>query len=375
MMVFENKTVLILSQQDWGTMFLSKHHYAVELGKMSNHVYYIEGPNSDMSLAKGEVKVSQTEYPNVYFVKHRLYFPLFVKFKLPVLYGFLITGHIKKLIRKLPDKVDAVISFDISNTLPLPAFGNCSKILIAADDSKDKAAVAAAKGASAVLSVAKELLVKYECYDVPLYNLGHGVASYFINDKIEEATNERLQIGLSGNFLRRDLDRDVMLQIFRENPEVQFNLWGSYDYANSNLASDNDGDTLKFIDTLKQLTNVHLHGQVLPRVLAEELKKMDGFLICYDIDRDQSGGTNYHKVLEYLATGKVIVSNNITTYDTPDKLIEMPAERNNVKLPALFKEVIANISKHNAAQEQQRRIAFAKDHSYISNLQKIASFL
>lgn len=375
MMVFENKTVLILSQQDWGTMFLSKHHYAVELGKMGNHVYYIEGPNSDMSLNKGEVKIFSTEHPNVYYVKHRLSFPLFVKFKLPAVYNFLITRHIKKLIHKLPHKVDAVISFDISNTLPLPAFGNCSKILIAADDSKDKAAVEAAKGASAVLSIAKEYLVKYEGCGIPLYNLGHGVASYFINDNIDETTNDRLQIGLSGNFLRRDLDRDTMLHIFRENPEVDFNLWGSYDYANSNLASGNDADTLKFIDTLKQLTNVHLHGQILPRVLAEELKKMDGFLICYDIDRDQSGGTNYHKVLEYLATGKVIVSNNITTYDTSDRLIEMPAERNNVKLPTLFKEVVANIPIHNAAQEQQRRIAFAKDHSYISNLQKIASFL
>lgn len=375
MMVFENKTVLILSQQDWGTMFLSKHHYAVELGKMGNHVYYIEGPNSDMSLSKGEVRIFSTEHPNVYFVKHRLSFPLFVKFKLPGLYNFLITRHVKKLIGKLPHKVDAVISFDISNTLPLPAFGNCAKILIAADDSKDKVAVEAAVGASAVLSIAKEYLVKYEGCGIPLYNLGHGVASYFINDKIDETVNGQLQIGMSGNFLRRDLDRETMLRIFIENPEIVFNLWGSYEYANSNLSSDNDADTLRFIDTVKKCGNVRLHGQVLPRVLAEELKKMDGFLICYDIDKDQSGGTNYHKVLEYLATGKVIVSNNITTYDTADRLIEMPAERNNLKLPALFKEVVANINKYNAVSQQQKRITYAKDHSYVSNLQKIAFYL
>lgn len=374
-MVFENKTVLILSQQDWGTMFLSKHHYAVELGKMGNCVYYIEGPSSDMSLRKGDVQIHATEHKNVFFIRHRLSFPLFVKFKLPSAYNFLIAKHIRKLINNIPQKVDAVLSFDISNTLPLTAFGKCSKILIAADDSKDKSAIDAAKGASAVLGIAKELLEKYEGYNVPKYLLGHGVATYFINEGPDAHTNTPLQIGMSGNFLRRDLDRQSMLTIINDNAEVVFNLWGSCDYNNSNLLSDKDDDTLVFIEALRNCKNVVLHGQVSPSVLAAALKKMDGFLICYDIEKDQSGGTNYHKVLEYLATGKVIVSNNITTYDTEDRLIEMPAERNNILLPALFRDVINSIDKHNALPQQQKRIAYAKEHTYISNLQKIASYL
>ncbi len=374
-MVFDNKTVLILSQQDWGTMFLSKHHYAVELGKMGNWVYYVEGPNSDMTLRKGDVQINATEHKNVFFVRHRLSFPLFVKFKFPTAYSFLITRHIRRLIKNIPQKVDAVISFDISNTLPLTAFGKCSKILIAADDSKDKSAIDAAKGASAVLGIAKELLDKYDGCNVPKYLLGHGVATYFINEEAKAEKNTPLQIGMSGNFLRKDLDRQTMLTIINKNTEVVFNLWGSCDYNNSNLLSDKDTDTLAFIEALRKCKNVVLHGQVSPSVLAVSLKKMDAFLICYDIQKDQSGGTNYHKVLEYLATGKVIVSNNITTYDNPDRLIEMPAERNNANLPSLFKEVIANIDKYNAVQQQQKRVAYAKEHTYISNLQKIASYL
>lgn len=374
-MIFENKTVLVLSQQDWGTMFLSKHHYAVELGKMGNYVYYVEGPNSDMSLRKGEVRINATDHKNVFFIRHRLSFPLFLKFKLPSLYSFLIARHIRKLIKCISQKVDAVISFDISNTLPLTAFDKCSRILIAADDSKDKSAIEAAKGASAILGIAKELLYKYEGFDVPKYVLGHGVAAYFINEELSVKNNNPLQIGMSGNFLRRDLDRQSMVAIIKENTEVVFNLWGSCDYDNSNLLSDKDYDTLAFIDTLRKCKNVVLHGQVSPSVLAVALKKMDGFLICYDIEKDQSGGTNYHKVLEYLATGKVIISNNITTYDTADKLIQMPAERNNVNLPDLFREVITNIDKHNAVPQQQKRIAYAKEYTYVSNLKKIASYL
>ena len=41
---------------------------------------------------------------------------------------------------------------------------------------------------------------------------------------------------------------------------------------------------------------------------------MDAFLICYDVEKDQSKGTNYHKVMEYLAYGRPIVSNYVSRY-------------------------------------------------------------
>ena len=39
------------------------------------------------------------------------------------------------------------------------------------------------------------------------------------------------------------------------------------------------------------------------------------FLICYDVKKDQSKGTNYHKVSEYLVYGRPIVSNYVSAYD------------------------------------------------------------
>jgi hypothetical protein len=69
---------------------------------------------------------------------------------------------------------------------------------------------------------------------------------------------------------------------------------------------------------------------------------MDAFLICYDIEKDQSGGTNYHKIMEYMCTGKVIIGNNITTYKNKPELVQMVNERdNNRELPALFDHVIS----------------------------------
>ena len=53
--------------------------------------------------------------------------------------------------------------------------------------------------------------------------------------------------------------------------------------------------------------------------------------------------------MEYLSTGKVIVSNNITTYNKYPDLVRMVRERdNNTSLPALFKETVSQLDKYNS---------------------------
>ena len=38
----KNKKILLISPQSWGTMFVAKHHYAIELAKLGNEVYFFE---------------------------------------------------------------------------------------------------------------------------------------------------------------------------------------------------------------------------------------------------------------------------------------------------------------------------------------------
>jgi len=44
MFSFTNKTIFILSPQPWGKMHISKHHYAIELAKKGNLIYYFNPP-------------------------------------------------------------------------------------------------------------------------------------------------------------------------------------------------------------------------------------------------------------------------------------------------------------------------------------------
>jgi hypothetical protein len=75
---------------------------------------------------------------------------------------------------------------------------------------------------------------------------------------------------------------------------------------------------------------------VSPEALSKELRRMDAFLICYDVEKDQSKGSNYHKVMEYLAYGRPIISNFITRYKNCE-IIKMSFE-NDVSVFDLFRD-------------------------------------
>jgi len=164
----------------------------------------------------------------------------------------------------------------------------------------------------------------------------------------------------------------MIIRLVSENPQVRFNLFGSYKASQSNIGDWDDTDTKKFIATLKAKPNVEFHGTVPSHELARALRRMDALLICYDVNKDQSKGTNYHKVMEYLSTGKVIISNNITTYShRPDLVRMVDSRQNNDELPILFKETIARLDVDNSAATQQLRIDYARENTHSRQLDRI----
>ncbi|HTB53358.1 MAG TPA: hypothetical protein VK718_11355 [Ferruginibacter sp.] len=376
-MQLKDKTILIISQQDWGDMFISKHHYALELAKRGNRVYFINSPDQKAKLKPGQIIIEETRHAGLFTVSHRFFFPYFIRFKSAYLFDKLVTIHINKLIRKIGRPIDIVWSFDIANAIPLKNFpASIRKIFMPVDEPTNAKAIKAAETADLILSVTNEIIEKYSGYSVPKYFINHGVAEIFINNNINTDINDPIHVGLSGNFLRPEIDRETLLKIIRSHPAIIFDCWGSVNYKNSNLSPDIDNNSVLFVKELCSLPNVVTHGAVNPLVLCEQLRKVDCFLICYDIKKDQSNGTNYHKILEYLGAGKVIISNNVTTYKAFPGLLEMVESReNNNELPALFNKVVDNIKEYNAAVQQRKRIDFAKQYLYSSQLVKIESFI
>jgi glycosyltransferase involved in cell wall biosynthesis len=376
-MQLSGKIIFIVSYENWGEMLMSKHHYAIELGKAGNKVYFINHPDKRKELKRGEVRLAPTEARNVTEVQHRLWHPYVLKFRFKTLYNFFTSFHIRKILRVVGVKPDVVWSFDTGNTLPLKYFPRSAvKIYMPVDGPfghEDERR--SADESDVIISVTDRILSTYSVFDKPKFRINHGVAEVFLNGAGVAPEKGKLKVGYSGSLIRNDLDTNCFLRIIKDHPDVTFEFWGEHDYKKSNihLPQDVHNNTLMFLDTLKKLPNVILHGTVNSATLAEGLKRMDVLLVCYRIKNDQ----NHHKVLEYLGTGKVIVSNYMSSYsdEDPDLIYMVENRESNDELPELFNRIINNLGVYNAEEMAAKRKKFASQYSYSNNIKRIEEFI
>ncbi|MEO8763499.1 MAG: hypothetical protein ABI416_04390 [Ginsengibacter sp.] len=359
-------------------MFVSKHHYAVELARKGNHVYFLNPPNYEHRDFSETVEIKPSNFhSNLFLIQDNILFPFNIKFHFIGLFHLLIRRHVKEILRKINKPVDIVWSFDMAQVYPLNYFVDSTiKIFHPVDYPFNKTAIGAARGAQFIFSTAKEILEKYEGYKVPKQFINHGIAGDFLTEEKRQKSGNTIRVGFSGNLLRNDIDRNTLLAIILDNQEIVFEFWGSYEFKDANLSGSNDEVSINFINELRRSKNVILHGPVSTGMLAKSLQCMDAFLICYDLTVKNANGPNYHKVIEFISTGKVTISNNITTYKDEPELIQMITEReNNRSLPALFKKVTADLSFYNSVSLQEKRIAFAGDNTYNKQIGRIETIL
>ncbi len=374
-----HKTILLISPQAWGKMFLSKHHYAIELARRGNKVYFLT-PLDELKESKSrKIIIQESGFENLFFIESKLFFPFQLKFHAVWLFNQLMKIQLKRILKKIHEPIDIVWSFDLGNFFPLTFFDKPPlKIFHPVDEPLNKAAIDSSKGANMILSVTNEIIAKYHQQNIPKYFINHGINEEFFEEFFDGELNKRhLHVGLSGNHTRSDIDWPTLLSIVTGHPIITFEFWGPYETNQSNLGGGGDDKVvIEYLNQLKQLPNVLMHGAVKTSQLAKGLANMDAFLICYNIKKDQSNGTNYHKIMEYLSTGKIIISNNVTTYQKHPSLIQMTAEReDNNLLPTLFQKVINNLEYYNSKKFREERISFAKDNTYSKQLDKIESFL
>ena len=379
--ILKDKVILLISPQSWGEMFISKHHYAVELTKKGNCVYFLNPACGTGQLFRRKIDISKSaDYPNLFIIDHRLNFPYNIKFHFLFLFHWLMRPHLKKILKKIGREIDIVWSFDLSNSYPFSFFPAKSfKIFHPVDEPSELTAIRAAGGADIIFSVTREILDKYKGFKIPGHFINHGVSDEFLKQEPFIKADNKVRVGYSGNIWRPDIDRKGLLEIIKANPEVLFECWGHFKRngdSNIDALVDAENETFQFIDKLAQSSNVILHGPVPTNTLAKEFQKMDVFLICYDVLKDQSKGTNYHKVLEYVSTGKIIVANNISTYENEPILVQMVKERdNNDKLPGLFKDVMNAIDIHNSTELKMFRKKYASQNTYEKQLEKIENYI
>ena len=365
MRFFENKTILIVSPEAWGKNFVSKHHYATVLAQQNNQVYFLAPPPA---LGKKSVEVQQLEaVPNLHLVTYKPIvrginrLPAFLR---DGLYGW----QWRKIKEQLPQELDVVWSFDPSRFQNLRIFGDVFKIYHPVDVHEMALEMQAVQTADLVLGSSHKILERFAPPTPPKQFINHGLAQHFIDPPtaIDFKVNPNTtNVGYVGNLHYQYLDLPVFTQIITDHPNINFYFIGPYQANNLSASEGNKA----FVDWLQTQSNVHLLGSQPSKTLPAYLHQMDLFLMCYKGDKHVAQMANPHKILEYLSTGKTVVTHYIDQYKDHQDLVVMV--KNNKDLAQKFKETLGHLEAFNQTEQQQNRRDFAHNNTYHKQIERI----
>jgi len=361
--MLRNKTIFLVSPEPWDFIFVSKHHYAMELAARGNKVYFINPPKKDVPK---QLSISQVEgIINLFIVDYSTkfrglrFFPSFVM-------RWADRQLLKAIEKKAGVRFDVVWNFENSRFFDLRFAGtDVLKIYFQVDENQNFNPSKAAATADVALAINTEIFEiirphNQKCFLIPHSFQGH--LSDLAKKVIEGNYTYKkpygpLQVMYVGNLQHRHIDIDLFEKLVSENKEIIFQLVGPYD------------NEKPLFQRLQKYPQVNFWGKVQYKVIPDLLDKADTVILIYDSGFTQSS----HKLLEYLASGKAIISTYMSEHDTDDSLIYL--SRSEEEYLKIFQWVISNIETCNEPESMRRRIQFAIEHSYAGQLDRLEKLI
>lgn len=365
------KSFIIVSPQPWNHIAISKHHYAMELANRGHQVLFLNPPATlDVPFV-----VHPTDHPNIRSVEYRQPWFYRTRFHWRGLYDVFMNRHIQNLVLQTGFHPDVAWCFDFNLFSDLKAFGARQSIFNPVDPLSAPHHTSFAKTADLVLTVSNTIAESIRPVRSDVRVIGHGLSAAFAShaqhrlSRLDSSIGSPIRVGYAGNLMRKPLNRAVLKRIVEDHPSIDFHFWGPYNTEHV------DTEAGAFIRFLQACENVRLHGSIPPQQLADEIQSMDAFLLVYGLDEAESDRSNSHKLLEYLSTGKVVVSSRIGHYEGRSDLLQMPNSGDDDDIPDLFRTVIQQLDRHNEPQASRVRIEYALQHTYAHLVDQIESWL
>ena len=76
--------VLLISPQHWGTMRVTKHHYAIELAKLGHEVFFLEPTEASWKWNQTSFVITPSDAEGVKLVKQQINVSYNLKFHLKI---------------------------------------------------------------------------------------------------------------------------------------------------------------------------------------------------------------------------------------------------------------------------------------------------
>lgn len=345
---FEGKNILLISPEAWDHLFVSKHHYALELSK-NNKVYFLNPPSGEFSIIK-------SEYKNLWVVNYSS-FVMGLRFLPRLLQGHFIAKKFCQIQKLTSTQFDCIWSFDNSvffdfSFLPKRIL----KISHIVDFSQNFQSSKAASTADICFGLSQNIVDRLRNSNKESYLIPHGITLNRTDPMdVHLPGVNSIKALYAGNLDIEYLDLQTMYKIIDDCPQVDFVFLGS-------------GGT-----SWRKYSNTFFLGAINREQLLSYLAKADVLLTFYDFEKFPNQVTNSHKILEYLSTGKVVVSNFFSDYENKPLLIQMAKEKN--ELPVLFKKIISNLSFYNNELNARKRREFAIKNTYTIRLMEIEKLI
>ncbi|MEL7003920.1 MAG: glycosyltransferase [Bacteroidota bacterium] len=275
----------------------------------------------------------------------------------------LMRKRILKIQEIVGKKIDIFWSFDNSilynfQACPPNSISICHIVDLNQDFQFEKAATTA----NICFGTSSFIVDKLKKSNSKSFFINHGVGHLPETQSVKWVQNfdKPLVIGYAGNLNIPYFDWELFAKLIDNNKDCDFHLVGpwSLDHRNS---------------FLNGRSNVKWLGVVDSQELPDFYNSADILTVTYKADEHKEQLSNPHKFMEYLASGKVILSTYTDQYADLKDLIVM-SDRDGEFL-ALFSTIKKSIKKFNSENLVNRRIAFASENSYFKQIERIEKIL
>ncbi len=359
------KRILIVSPEAWGPVRVSKHHYASTLMENGAHLFFL-GPDSPTEHGI-RIMAEETAQPALLFrtppLRGMRFLPRAVR-------AWLEARQMKHLATAAGGPFDLLWNFDLHRFRSLTNRSHARERIVHVMDLREPAELFEPAGfADLVIVVSPSMAKGIENWEDRVLHLGHGWMQRERGTIELPSYSPGIKIAYLGNLAMRAIAWDSIIGIAKSFPDVQLHLIGPLHGA--------FGDTTSIAPSiekqLRALPNIKLIGPVPYDQVPDRLEAMDILLIAYDLERVGLKATSSHKLLEYLASGKVVLSSYLEDHDDLAGLVVMARPGESV-MPYV-KELLCHLPAHNAPELEAKRKAYAEAHSYMQKVAQVAERL
>lgn len=352
-MKLEEKNILLISPEPWSDMKVSKHHYAEHLAK-KNKVFFLNPPGHTFEQQKESDQLFILNYKSKFKGLQRL--PQWISARL-------IKLEYDRLQENVGVKFDVVWNFDPSRFFNFSKI-DALKICHIVDWNQKFQRKTLAKTADICFSTSSYLQEELGRFNKHSYFINHGYAKRKVVDiDLPDQQDQRLKAGYIGNLNIKYLDWSLIHQVVANHPEVLFYLIGPYDLRAGE-------ENLRMV---YQLENTRFLGKIHSELIPSYLAKMDLLFLAYKADMYPKQLANPHKMLEYLGSGKPIVSTFTKAYE--DQLSSIAMGEKKKDFFQIFADTCKIENEPKKISKSDMRIKLTKANSYEQQIKRIITYI